>query len=173
LRNQPIRCQQLIEPSNADKELDPAGDTTGSERYVPDDTLRQEPDTEDLKHNTYPVTAEQEDYLGTGEANGKAKEYNEERRDFCDNSFAFFACTQGFTEPPSWFIESKVSNTRIHNYFSNGIGNSTSVGYSFMHILENLLRNRIPLAPISNGLKDMLKTLREHYHSSIGTSLFA
>jgi len=55
-----------IEHSDSDYKSDPAGDTAGSERDAPDDTLRREPETEGLEDNTYPVTAEQEDYPGAG-----------------------------------------------------------------------------------------------------------
>jgi len=126
------------EHSDSDYESDPAGDTARSERDAPDDRLRWEPETEVLEDNTYPVAAEQEDYLGAGEAIGEVKEYKEECRDLCENPWAPFASAQGF-KLASWFIESKVSKMRINDYFSNGIGNSTSLGYSSMHRLEYLL----------------------------------
>jgi len=50
-----------IEHSDSDNELDPAGDTAGSERDAPDDRRRREPETDVLEDNTYPVAAEQED----------------------------------------------------------------------------------------------------------------
>jgi len=80
----------------------------------------------------YPVAVEQEEYPGAGEAIGEGKEYKEECRDLCENPWAPFASAQGF-KLASWFIERKVSKMRINDYFSNGIGNSTSVGYSSMH----------------------------------------
>jgi len=101
--------------------------------------LRREPEIEVREDNTYPVAAEQEDYPGAGEAIGEVKEYKEECKDLCEHPWARFASAQGF-KLASWFIESKVSKTRITDYFSNGIGNSISVGYSTRHRLENLLR---------------------------------
>jgi len=162
-------ANELIEHSDSDYESDPAGDTAGSERDAPDDTLRREPETEVLEDNTYPVAAEQEDYPRAGEAIGEVKEYKVECRDLCENQWAPLASAQGF-KPGSWFMESQVSKTRINDYFSNGIGNSTSVGYSSIHTLEKLLRTRIRIARICNGWRDMWRTDREHYHSSIGTS---
>jgi len=106
----------------------------------------REPETEVLVDNTYPVAAEQEDYPGAGEVIGEVKEYKEECRDLCENPWAPFASAQGF-KLASWFIESKVSKRRINDYFSNGIGNWTSVGYSSMHTLENLLRHLDPYSP--------------------------
>jgi len=131
-------ANEPIEDSDSDYESDPAGDTAGSERDAPDDTLRREPETEVLQANTYPVPAEQEDYPGAEEAIGEVTEYKEGCRDLCENPWAPFASAQGFKLAP-WFIESKGSMTRINSYFSNGIGNSTSVSYSSMHMLENFL----------------------------------
>jgi len=161
-------ANEPIEHSDSDYESDPAGDTGGSECDAPDDTLRREPETEVLKDNTYPVAAEQDDYPGAGEAIGEVKEYKEECRDLCENPWAPLASTQGF-KLASWFMESQVSKTRISDYFSNGIGNSTSIYYSSMHSLENLLQHLDPFSRICNGWSDMWRTVREHYHSSIGT----
>jgi len=115
-------ANQPIEHCDSDYESDPAGDTAASESDTPDDTLRREPETEVLEDNTYPVAAEQEDDPGAGEAIGEVKEYYEECRDWRENPWAPFASAQGF-KLASWFIESKVSKTRINDYFSNGIGN--------------------------------------------------
>jgi len=131
-------ANEPIKPSDSDYESDPAGDTASSESDTPDDTLRWEPETEVLEDNTYSVTAEQEDYAGAREAIGEVKDYKEECRDLCENPWAPFASAQGL-KLASWFIESKVSKMRINHYLSNGIGNLTSVGYSSMHMLENLL----------------------------------
>ena len=90
-----------------------------------------------------PVSAEQEDYPCAGEAIGEVKGYKEEHSNLCENPWLPVACAQAF-KLASWFIESKVSKTRINYYFSNGIGNLTSVGYSFTHTLENHLRHLDP-----------------------------
>jgi len=111
-----------IEHSDSDYESDPAGDTPGSEHDAPDDTLRREPETQVLQYNTYPVAAEQQDYQGAGEVMGEVKESKEECRDLCKNPWAPLASAQAF-KLASWFIESKVSKTRINDYFSNDIGN--------------------------------------------------
>jgi len=107
-------ANEPIEHSDSDTESDPARDTAGSEHYAPDDTLRRDLETEVLEDNTYPVAAEQEDYLGPGEAIGEVKEYKEECRDLCKNTWAPFASAQG-VKLASLFIESKVSQTRIHD----------------------------------------------------------
>ena len=131
-------ANEQFEHSNSDYESDPARDTLGSERDAPRDTFMREPETEVLEDNPYPVAAEQEDYPGSGEAIGEVKEYNAECRDLCENQWALFACAHGF-KLACWFIESKVSKTRINDYFSNRIGNWTSLSYSSRHTLENLL----------------------------------
>jgi len=161
-------ANEPIEHSDSDYKSDPAGDTAGSERDAPDDTLWREPKTEVLEDNTYPITAEQEDYPDAGEAIGEVKEYKEECRDLCKNPWAPFASAQSF-KLASWFIESKVSKTRINDYFANGIGNSTSVGYSSMHTLENLLRHLDPyrqyLQWLEGHVEDGQRTLPFFYRN--------
>jgi len=159
-----------IEHCDSDYESDPAGDTAGSERDAPDDTLRRERETEVLEDNTYPVAAEQEDYPGPGEAIGQVKEYKEECRDLCENPWAPFASAQGF-KLASWFIERNVSKTRINDNISNGIGNSTSVGYSSMYTLENLLRHLDPYSPylqwLEGHVEDGQRTLPFFYRNGL------
>jgi len=79
------------------------------------------------------------------------KAYKEECSALCKNPWAPFASAQGF-KLASWFIESKVSKTRINDYISNVIGNSTSVGYSFIHTLENIHRQLDPYSPYLHWL---------------------
>jgi len=68
-------ANEPIEHSDSAYESDPAGDTAGSQREAPADTLRREPETEGGEDNTYPVAAEPEDYPGAGEAIGEVKEH--------------------------------------------------------------------------------------------------
>jgi len=113
-------ANEPIEHSDSDYKSDPAGDTAGSELNAPDDTLAREPQTEVLEDNMYPVAAEQEDYQSAGEPIGAVKEYKEECRDLCQNPWASLASAHGF-KLASWFVECKCSQTRINDYFSNGI----------------------------------------------------
>ena len=136
-------ANEPIEHCDSDYESDPAGDTAGSEGDATDDPLRREPETEVLEDNRYPVGAEQEDYPCAGEVIGEVKQYKEECRDLCENPWVPLASAQGF-KLASWFIESKFSKTRINDNLSNGIGKSTSVGYSCMHTLEHLVRHLDP-----------------------------
>jgi len=161
-------ANEPIEQSDSDYKSDPPRGAAGSERNAPDDTLRREPATEVHEDNTYPVTAEQEDHPGARPAIGEVTEYKEECRDLCENPWAPFASAQGF-KLASWFIESKVSKTWINNYFSNDIGNLTSVGYSSMHTLENLLRHFDPYSPylqwLEGHVEDGQRTLPFFYRN--------
>jgi len=148
-----------IEHCNSDYQTDRAGDTAGSKRKGPDDMLRGEPETEVLEDNLYPVVAEHEDFPGAGEAMGEGKEYKSECRDLCENPLAPLASAQGF-KLASWFIESKVSMTLINDCFSNGIGNSISLGYSCMHTLENLLRHLDPYSGYLQWLEGQVEGAR-------------
>ena len=135
-----------IELSDSDYESHRAGDTAGSERDAPDDTRRREPEAEVHEYDTYPVAEEQDDFPRAWEVIGEDKEYKEECRDLCENPCTPLASAQGFNLA-SWFIESKVSKTRINDYLSIGFGNSTSVGYTSMHTLENILQHLDPYSP--------------------------
>jgi len=107
-------------------------------------------------------------YPGAGEAIGEVKEYKEESRDLCENPWAPLASAQGL-KLASWFIERKLSKTRINDYFSNGIGNSTSVSYSSMHTFENLLRHLDPYCPylqwLEGHVEDDQRTLPFFYRN--------
>ena len=100
----------------------------------------QESDTEALEDNMSAAGAEQEDYPPPRDAIGDARRYREEGSNLCEKPWAPISCAEAF-KLASWFIESKVSKTQINEYFGSGIGNSTSIGYSSMHTLENHLRH--------------------------------
>ena len=133
-------ANEAIEHPDSDYESDPAGDLARNERDAHYDTFMQESDTEAPEDNMSSVAPEKEDYPRAGEAIGDVRGYTEERSNLCEEPWAPFSCAEAF-KLASWFIESKVSKTRINEYFSSGIGNSTLVGYSSMHTLENHLRH--------------------------------
>jgi len=69
----------------------------------------------------------------------------------------------------SEFIEGKVPKSQINEYFSSGVGNASSAGYSSMHTLKNLLQ---VLDPHSTYLQlnegqadDGKRTLPFFYHN--------
>jgi len=89
-------ASEPIEHADSADEANPARDIAGSERDAPDDTLRREPETAELKDNIYPLGGEQENYPDAGEAIGVVKECKEQCRNLCENPWAPFACAQGF-----------------------------------------------------------------------------
>ena len=74
-----------------------------------------------------------------GNVIGEVAGFEDEHRKLCADPWAPFNSAEGF-KLASWFIDGKVSKTRINDYFLSGIGNAESVGYSYMHMLENHLR---------------------------------
>jgi len=78
-------------------------------------------------------------YAGAGESIGDVKGYEQEQSNLCQHPWAPFSSAHGF-KLASWFIEGNVPKSRINEYFSSGLGNASSAGYSSMHTLENLLQ---------------------------------
>jgi len=161
-----------IEHGASDHASDPVGDTASSEAEAPDDTLSREPEKEVLKDNTYPVAAAQQDELGPHEAIREVKEYNEECSDLCETPWALFASAQGFKLEFSC-IESKISKTRIKNYFSNDMETQHLSAVALCIPWRIFSDTWIPIARICNGWRDMWRTVIEHYSSSIGMAYTA
>jgi len=88
-------------------------------------------------------------YEGAGESIGDVKGFEQEQRNLCQHPWSLFSIVHGF-KLASWFIEGKLPKSRINEYFSSGLGNASSAGYSSMHTLENLLQ---PLDPHSAYLQ--------------------
>jgi len=78
-------ANEPIENANSANEANPARDIASSKRDTPNETLRREPETAELKDNIYLVGAEQENYPNAGEASGEVKECKEECRNLCEN----------------------------------------------------------------------------------------
>jgi hypothetical protein len=78
-------------------------------------------------------------YEGAGESIGDVKGFEQEQSNLCQHPWSPFSSAHGF-KLASWFIEGKVPKSRINEYFSSGLGNASSAGYSSMHTLENLLQ---------------------------------
>ena len=64
--------------------------------------------------------------------------FEHEYSNLCEDPWAPFNSAQGF-KLASWFMEGKVSKSRINQYFSSSLGDAESVGYRSMHTLENHL----------------------------------
>lgn len=134
-----IDYHELSERPDSDYESDPASDPAGYERDAIDDNVTYDSDTEVLNNNHSSVMH----YPGAGEAIAEVEGYVEEHRNLCGDAWAPFTSAQGF-QLASWFIESKVSKSQINDYFSSGLGNSASVGYSSMYTLEKRLQSLDP-----------------------------
>ena len=78
-------------------------------------------------------------FEGAGEVIRDVAGFEDEHSNLCADPWAPFNSAEGF-KLASWFIDGKVSKTRINDYFSSGLGNAQSGGYSSMHTLENHLR---------------------------------
>jgi len=121
--------------SDCESDAGPAGSE-------PDEFCRDiayESDTEVFDDTTSPSAAKQIHYEGAEKVIGDVDGFEHEYSNLCDDPWAPFTSEQGF-KLASWFIEGKVSKSRINQYFSSGLGDAESVGYSSMHTLENHLR---------------------------------
>jgi len=160
---------ETIEHSDLDYESDSAGDTAGSERDAPDDRLRREPETEVLEDNTYPVAAEQEDYPGAGKPLERLKSIRK-NEGICARSYGLR------------LLLHKVSNLHLGSLRANSQRRGLTITFRMVSETRHpspmalWIRWRIfsdtwiRIARICNGWRDRWRTVREHYHSSIGTS---
>ena len=127
------------ERSDSDYISDPASDPARSEHNAINNDITYDSDTEVFNNNKSLVVAKL-DYPGAGEGIGEAKGYVEEHCNLCEDAWALFTCVRGF-ELSSWFIESKVSKSKINDYVSSGFSDLVSVGYSSIYTVENHLRS--------------------------------
>jgi len=77
-------------------------------------------------------------YEGAGESIGDVKGYEQEQSNLCQHPWSPFSSPHSFKLAP-WLSEGKVPKSRINEYFSSSLGNTSLAGYSSMHTLENLL----------------------------------
>jgi len=160
------------ERPDLDYESDPANYAAGYEQGAINDELRHESDAEGISDTTPSAAAKQTYYYpDVGEAIGDVEGYEEEHLNLCQDAWAPFTCAEGF-QLASWFIESKVTKLQVNNYFSNGLGNPASVGYSSMHTLENPLRSLDPYGQCLRWFEGQVlydqRTLRLFYRDILG-----
>jgi len=101
--------------------------------------IAYESDTEVVDEATSPSACKQIPYEGAREATADVHQFEHQYSNLCEDPLAPFNSPQGF-KLASWFIEGKVSKSRINQYFSSGLGDAESVGYTSMHTLENHLQ---------------------------------
>ena len=157
------------ERQDSDYESDP-----GPARLEPDEFSRDiayESDTEVLDDATSASAGKQIRYEGAGEVIGDVHGFEDEHSDLCEDPWAPFNSAQGF-KLASWFIDGKVSKSRINEYFSSGLGNAESVGYSSMHTLENHFRILDPYSQylqwFEGQVEDGQRTLPFFYRDVLG-----
>jgi len=125
---------------DSDYESDP--DPTGH-AYGAFDEISHKSDSEILNTTASPLRSKPMLYEGAGESIGDINGFEQEQRNLCQHTWSPFSSAQGF-KLASWFIEGKVLKSRINEYFSSGLGDTSSAGYSSMHTLENLLQGLDP-----------------------------
>jgi len=121
---------------DSDCESNPGPAGTEPDKFCRDSAYKS--DTEVFDDATSPSTGKQIHYEGTGQVIGGVDGFEHEYSNLCDDRWAPSNSEQGF-KLASWFIEGKVSKSRINQYFSSGLGDAESVGYSSIHTLENHL----------------------------------
>jgi len=113
----------------------------------------------------------QNHFEGAGEVIGDVAGFEDEHSHPCADPWAPFNSVEGF-KLGSWFIDRKVSKPQINDYFSSGLGNAESVGYSSMHTLENHLRFLDPssqyLQWFEGQVEDGQRTLPFFYRDVLG-----
>ena len=153
--------REASELQDSDYESDP--DPTGHELNA---FTAHQSDIPDDSTSTLP--GRQEHYPRAGEAIGDVDGFEQEYSKLCEDPWAPFSSAHGF-KLASWFIQGKVPKSRINEYFSSGLGNSTLVGYSSMHTLENHLRSLDPYSPylqwFEGQVEDSKRTLPFFYRN--------
>jgi len=124
------------EPQDSDYESDPGPAGLEPDAFCPN--IAYESDAE-VFDTTSVCAGKQNHFEGAGEVIGDVAGFVDKRSNLCADPWAPFNSSQGF-KLSCWFIDGKVSKTRINDYFSSGLGNAESVGYSSMHTLENHIR---------------------------------
>jgi len=154
---------------DSDYESDPGPAGLEYDEFCRD--ISSESDTEVLDDATSASAGKQIRYEGAREVIGDVHGFEDEHSNLCPDPWALFNSAQGF-KPASWFIDGKVSKSRINEYFSSGLGNAESVGYSSMHTLENHLRLLDPYSQYLQWFKGQVehgqRTLPFFYRDVLG-----
>jgi len=124
------------ECQDSDDESDPGPAGLEPDAFCPD--IAYESDAE-VFDTTSACAGKQTHFAGAGEVTGDVAGFENECSNLYADPWAPLNSAEGF-KLASWFIDGKVSKTRINDYFSSVPGNAESVGYSSMHTLENHLQ---------------------------------
>jgi len=153
---------------DSDNESDPGTARLGPDAFCPD--IAYESDAE-VFDTTSASAGKQNHFEGAGKVIGDVAGFEDVHSNLCTDPWARFNSAEGF-KPASWFIDGKVSKTRINDYFSSGLGNAESVVYSSMYTLENHLRFLDPyrqyLQWFEVQVEDGQRTFPFFYHDGLG-----
>jgi len=108
------------ERQDSDCESDPGPARLEPDAFCPD--IAYESDAE-VFATTSPCARKQNHFEGAGEVIGVVAGFEDEHSNLCADPWAPFNSAEGF-KLASWFIDGKVSKTRINDYFSSGLGNA-------------------------------------------------
>jgi len=103
------------------------------------DDISHESDPEIINQTASSLPSKPMLYKGGRKSIEDVKGFEQEQSNLCQNPWSPFSSAHGL-KVASWFIEGKVPNSQINEYFSSGLGNASSAGYSSMHMFENLLQ---------------------------------
>jgi len=146
---------------DSDCESDPGPAGSEPQEFCRD--IAYESDTEVFDDARSSSAGKQIHYEGAGQVIGDVDSFEHEYSNMCDDPWAPFNSEQGF-KLASWFIEGKVYKSRINQYFSSGLGDAESVGYSSMHTMQPISGYWIRTVNICNGSKDRLRMAKELCH---------
>jgi len=158
---------EASERQDSDCESDPG--PAGSE---PDEFCRDiayESDTEVFNDATSPSAGKQIHYEGARQVIGDLDGFEHEYSNLCDDPWAPFNSEQGF-KLASWFIEGKVSRSRINQYFSSGLGDTNQWGIALCTRWRTISGYWSRTVNIFNGSKDRLRMAKELCHFFTATN---
>jgi len=154
------------ECQHSDYESDPGPAGLEPDAFCPDFAYESDAEVFDT---TSACAGKQNHFEGAGEVIGDVPAFEDEYSNLCADPWAPFNSAEGF-KLVSWFIDGKVSKTRMKDCFSNVLGNAESVRYISMHTLENHLRFLDPYSQylqwFEGQVEDGQRTLPFFYRES-------
>jgi len=145
--------------SACESDRDPAG--SEPDEFCGD--IAYKSDTEVFEDATSPSAGTQIHYEGAGQVIGDVDGFEHEYSNLCDDPWALFNSEQGF-KLASWFIEGKVSKSRINEYFARGLGDINQSGIAPCTRWRTISGYWIRTVNICNGSKDRLRMAKELCH---------
>jgi len=127
---------EASESQDSDYESDPGPAGFEPDAFCPDIAYKSDAQVFDT---TSACGGKQIHFEGAAEVIRDSAGFEDEHSNLCADPWAPFHTSEGFQQA-SWFINGKVSKTRVNDYFASVLGNAESVRYSAMHTLENHLR---------------------------------